>query len=401
LRKALCLMLLASVFSCCPAFGDELKLIPSVTVREEYNDNIFLSVSDVKSDFRSILSPAVELTERNERLDASLSLRLNGFLYARNSELDALDQQYQGRLRFVVSPRMNLSSTAAYILDSQPDREVETTGLVLGLVKRHRQMYSLSGERALTEKTSASLAYSYEQDDYVSPQFTDLKWHNAELSLVHNLDRFMRSTRASMDLGYAHYGFSGSDVDNFSVSVGLGSDLNEVWSVQASVGGRYTVSEFETLQPQFVPPFFFVLVPVKDTSREWGWVGQLALSYRGETTSGNLAFASNVMPASGQSSGTTIRTSLVADARRRLTYELSAGMAVGYYLNKSNPGAFAGQKIDDQTLLVTPNLRYEFSRDMFIEASYQYTKVWQNVSRTEVDRNMVFVTFSLRHPFFL
>jgi len=76
-------------------------------------------------------------------------------------------------------------------------------------------------------------------------------------------------------------------------------------------------------------------------------------------------------------------------------------MAVGYYLNKSNPGAFAGQEIDDETILVTPNLRYEFTRDMFIEASYQYTKVFQNASGTDVDRNMVFVTFSFRHPLFL
>jgi hypothetical protein len=381
LRIAVYLLILAAFFFGGPALGDELKLIPSLTVREEYNDNIFLSVSDIKSDFRSIFSPCIELTDRNERLDASLLVRLNGFLYAENSELDSVDQLYQGRMRFNLSPTTSLASTAGYIIDSQPDREVETTGLVLGLVKRHRQMYSLSGDRALTEKTTASLSYAYEQDDYVSPEFTDLTWHNAQLTLVHDLDRFLRSTSGNLNLGYAHYGFSSSDVDNFSFSAGMGSALNEKWSVQGSVGGRYTISEFETLEMQFVPPFFLVVVPVKNTTHEWGWVGQLALSYKGETASGNLAFASNVMPASGQSSGTTIRTSLVADARRRLTYELSAGMAVGYYLNKSNPGAF--------------------NRDMFIEASYQYTKVFQNVSRTEVDRNVVFVLFSIQHPFFM
>ena len=246
LRTAAYLLILATFLFGGPVFGDELKLIPLLTVREEYNDNIFLSVSDVKSDFRSIFSPCIELTDRNERLDASLLVRMNGFLYAVNSELNSIDQQYQGRVRYNLSPRTSLASTAGYIIDSQPDREVETTGLVLGLVKRHRQMYSVSGDRALTEKTTASLSYSFEKDDYVSPQFTDLTWHNAQLALVHDLDRFLRSTNGSLNLGYAHYGFSGSDVDNFSFTAGMSSALNEKWSVQGSVGGRYTVSEFET-----------------------------------------------------------------------------------------------------------------------------------------------------------
>ncbi len=85
--------------------------------------------------------------------------------------------------------------------------------------------------------------------------------------------------------------------------------------------------------------------------------------------------------------------------RRRFTYELSGGMSVGYYLNKSNPGAIAGQAIDEETILVTPSMRYEFSRDMYLEASYSFTKVFYNISHNEADRNSFFVRFYIQQPF--
>jgi hypothetical protein len=313
------------------------------------------------------------------------------------------------------SPRSSISSTAGYTLDSQPDREIETTGLVIGPVKRHRQQYSLSGERVLTEKTSAALAYSYEQDDYDNNRFSNLKYHDASLTFTHDLDWLIRATKGSVSFDYAHYKSSAtlidsltsdSTVDNYSVTIGASRAFSEVWSVQANAGGRYTVSKFRSWEAgyariQGTPFLVYGLFPVEQKSHQWGWVGQLALSYKGELTEGSLSFNSDVQPASGQTSGTTIRTGLVADVRRRFTYELSGDMSVGYYKNKSNPGAISGQAIDQDTLLVTPSIRYEFSKDMYMEASYQFTKVFYNISHTEADRNSVFVRFYIQHPFFM
>ena len=49
-------------------FADEFKLIPSLAVREEYNDNIFASSNDTADDFITTLSAGLELVERTERL---------------------------------------------------------------------------------------------------------------------------------------------------------------------------------------------------------------------------------------------------------------------------------------------------------------------------------------------
>jgi hypothetical protein len=416
LKTALYLLFFIGILAVQPVLANELKLSPSVTLKEEYNDNIFLDVTNRKSDFISTLTPCIELSDRSERLDANLLLRLNGILYGRTSELNAVDQDYRGRLRYILSPRTSLSLQAGYTLDSQPDRETATTGLVIGPVKRHRQQYSFSGEPALTEKTSAALAYSYEQDDYDNNRFSNLKYHDASLIFTHDLDWLMRATKGSVNFDYAHYKSSvtlidsltsDSTVDNFSATIGMSRAFSEVWSVQANAGGRYTISKFRSWEPVFVqilpplPTFQEFLEPVNQKSHEWGWVGQLVLSYKGELTEGSLTFNTDVQPASGQTSGTTVRTGLVADMRRRFTYELSGAMSVGYYHNKSNPGATAGQAIDQDTILLTPGIRYEFNKDMYMEASYQFTKVFYNISHTEADRNSFFVRLYMEHPFFM
>ncbi len=382
---------------CCSAYGNEITFTPFASLKQEFNDNIFLDSHDKQSDFISTFSPGIELSDRSERLDATLSLRISGILYARSEDLDAIDQDYRGRFGYLLTPRTRVTGSAAYTLDSRPDRDVETTGLVLGAVKRHRQSYSFAAEHSLTEKTSLAVNYGYEQDDYDNEGFTDLRWHSAGLSLLHDMDSLMRNTRGSLNVGYAHYDFTGSTVDNISLTLGIDTSLTELWSVQAYAGARHTISEYETLEQVIIPPYV-VLVPVEQTGREWGWVGQLALTYRGETTSGSLAFSSDVKPSSGETSGTTIRTGLIAEVRKRFSNELSGTMAVSYFHNESNEGAFTGQRIDEDTILATPSIRYEFSRDMFIEASYRYTRLFDNCDSTEADRNIVFVRFSVQHP---
>lgn len=388
---------------CGSVLGDEIKFTPFASLKQEYNDNIFLDYRDTKSDFITTFSPGLEITDRNERLDAALSLRFNGILYAKNDNLSAIDQDYRGRFGYLLTTRTRLSATAAYTLDSQPDRDIETTGLVLAAIKRHRQSYSFAAEYSLTEKTTLAVNYGYEQDDYNSTQYTNLKWHNAGLSLIHDMDALLRNTKGSLNLGYSRYDFTGSGVDNYSVTLGIEKALTELWGFQAYAGARYTVSEYQTQQflgwrgiyPFYIEP---VWTQVKQTSREWGWVGQCAVTYKGETTNGSLSFSSDVKPSSGQNSGTTIRTGVTAEVRKQFTYELSGAMAVGYYHNKSNQGAFSGQRINEDTILATPSIRYEFNKDMYLEASYRYTKLYDNIYSTDADRNMVFVRFYIQQP---
>ena len=59
--------------------ADEFKLIPSIGIREEYNDNIFYSSNDTVDDFITTIRLGLELIERTERLDLNLSATVSPF----------------------------------------------------------------------------------------------------------------------------------------------------------------------------------------------------------------------------------------------------------------------------------------------------------------------------------
>ena len=83
-----------------------LEIVPSVGLREQYNDNIFLSGSDREDDFISIISPKVVLNyDRGEKLNLAADFGFNFRFYADHNELndtglrDALNGTLQSRLR--------------------------------------------------------------------------------------------------------------------------------------------------------------------------------------------------------------------------------------------------------------------------------------------------------------
>jgi len=185
-------------------------------------------------------------------------------------------------------------------------------------------------------------------------------------------------------------------VDNYDATIGIERAFSEKWNLLFDGGTRYTKSKFNITESVLVPPFF---VERKETNSGWGLVGQLALTYKGEKDNGNLSLSHDISPASGYS-GSTERTSFAFYMSRRFTYELYGTLSGGYYINKSKAGEFSSQEIDEDTMRISPGIRYEFDKDKAIDASYVYSKTLYNVSNTEARRNTFFVRFRIQHHLF-
>jgi hypothetical protein len=381
------------------AMGEEFKLIPSAALKEEYNDNIFFSANDKESNFITTLSSGLALTTGTERLNVRLLAGIDGILHADNEDFDAVDQNYYGRLHCSVGPRTGLFAEVGFARDSRADRDIETTGLVTGTVRRDRQNGAISFDYALYPKTSAVLSCRYEQDDYEDPEYSDIKSHSATLVLAHDLGSLLSSTTGRVNIGYTGYLFANSKVDNYTGTVGASRAFSETWSLLVDVGARLTRSEFEVAYLEFVPPLSLRTVVAKETSCSRGWIGQAAFSYHGEMTSGSLTFNRDVMTATGRT-GTTERTALIFDLRRKWTSELSGHLSAGYYLNKSGKEEFATKAIDEKTLRIKPWIRYELTQDMAVEAAYQYTRVIYGQSDAEADQNLFSIHFLIKYPLF-
>lgn len=384
---------IVGLYQACVA--DEVKIVPSISVKEEYTDNILYSITDTTNDFITTLSPGLSYIRNTERMQLDLSGRADRRIYACHSELDATDQYYDGRFQYSFTERLKATGTAHYSEDSQPDRDLATTGFAFTGVTRKRQNYEVSSEYFLSEILMARGTYTYQNDLYDNIRYPDMEQHQFNLGFVHDLSYFMQKTQARMNIGYARYNIPDFKVDNYECTAGINRALNEKFNLLVDAGVRHTRSRYNYQDFMFVPPF---IVYRHDSNEDWGGVGQLALTYKGEASSGELKVNHDIMPASGRS-GATERSAFVMGMKVRISYELMFAFSAGYFINKSKSGQYSVQNIDEDSVWVNPSLVYDYSKDVSISFSYTYNRIHYNLDNNNAERNLFQIRYRLQHEF--
>lgn len=380
------------------ASGYEFRLVPSAAVKEEYNDNIFFATSAEQDSFVTTLSPGLALTNRTERLDLSLSGVMHWIFYSELSELDDEDYLSRGNVTFRVTPHFRVLGSAGYRRDTRPDSFIETTGLAV-TNRSKRQDYMAGMGWTPTDRTEALFSYEYEKIEYEDRTDADSESHGGSLTLIQDLERVLPRTKGRAGLGFTRTRYRGLDVENYRATLGFLRQVSELWSLLLDAGGRYTRSEFDVLRTELVPPDTVILVPGTKAEDGFGWVANASLMYRGDKNRGSLSFSRDVEAASGRD-GATERTSAVLDIGRRFTYEFSGSLSAGYYRNTSEAGEFSTEEIDEKSVRVRPSLRYAFTRNVFLEAVYQYARIDYGASNARAEQNLAYLAFGVQVPLF-
>jgi hypothetical protein len=381
--------------------ADEFRLLPTIAEKFEYNDNLFVVPTSAPAyeklhDFISTTSGGLHLLANTETLNVDFTGRVDQLLYLDNPNLDSTDQFYKASLGYAVNPKLSFSLRGEYNRDSRPDRDLYTSGLVVSAARRELSTEGFTANYALTDKTLSSLSYDHGEYWYRSPHFVDMTYDAASLSFARDLTDFLNNTKGRFNLGYMRYDFTGLTVDNYEATTGFEYALHEKWTFLVDGGARYTESAFQALQIVGVlGPYVFVSSQ-NVTSTGTAAIGTAMLSYRGESTTANLKANRDIMPAYG-ALGTVERTAVTLSINHKFTYELSGGFWGGYFTNISKNGQFAATAIDFDSWYVTPNIRYDFNRDMYLEGSYTFVKVVNNISVTTAYRNQVMLRFCVQH----
>ena len=356
------------------------EVIPSLTLRQEYNDNILFAQNDERHDFITTVSPEVALRQTSERLKASLTGRLNGTYYADNKPLNEWDHSVAGELHYNLTPQATVSVKAKITRDSRPDRDIEETGLVLGTEARDRQQYSFSWSYMLAdEKTAVSGTVGYSSDDFADSSSLDLTSYNLSLGLSRNLSALTKPTAARVNFAAGRYNYSGVAIENYNLTVGVGRDFSETLRGNISIGPRYTSTRYEIIGL---------------TEGSWGATGTVSLSSEGMYTTRDIALSHDVGAASGRT-GTTEKTSLVLNMGRRFSDTVRGNLSVGYYRNRTDRGQLGGRDSDERTLRIRPRLRYEMTDDLKLIAAYTLTRIYDPKDDTDKKRSLLF--FQLRY----
>ena len=361
--------------------ADDFRVMPSVSLREEYNDNIFFSEDTVQDDFITTASAGLALRERTERLTADLVTRIDGLAYADHTELNDIEEYYKGSLGYQLNPFVKLSADAGYSVDSRPDRDIDVTGLVFSNDVRRRQSYSGAAEYQATEKTAFFSSYSYQDDQFEIEDTEEFTGQNVMLGLTRSL-ALIKPTALRFYGHYSHYDFFSSKVDNYSLTAGFSRQVTEKLSFILDAGPRYTEgSEKRTT----------------NTSYDSGLGGRFSLTYAEELTSADLSLFHEISGSGGRD-GATERTGLQLAVKRRIADRSSVRLAIDSFLNKADRETAFVSDLDELTTTVSPSLHYEFTPEIFGEAAYRYTLVDDREVEHERHRNLVFIKLTYQYP---
>jgi hypothetical protein len=373
--------------------ADEFKLIPSLAVRGEYNDNIFYTADNEEDDYITTISAGLELIERTERFDLDLSATVSPFYYTDYSDLDDVDHNYRGTVGYQISPLIGVNADALYDVSNRRDRDVETTGVVLTNDERKRQKYGLGFDYTLTEKAAMALSFGYLQDKWDDANFDrqDFEDYSARLNFTYNLSKWWDSTTGRLNFGVRRYkyelsGIETSDTYKYTGAIGAQHWFSETVNLIVDLGANYTDSDF-------------LNSGVIENNTDSGGVGQAILEIRGEITRGSIRIAHQITSASGR--GTTVnRSDVVLNLRRRFAERSVISIAAGFYNNKSDRGDFSLQEIDENTFFVRPNIRWKFFEDFTLEAGYNFVYEDDLVNNEDRRRSRVYLKVAYGLPLF-
>jgi hypothetical protein len=397
------LILLHLVFLRAEGTADEFKLTPVVSVRQEYNDNIFFDSSNEESSPITRVRTGLELVDRTERLDLRLAGYLTPFFYWDESNLNSVDQDYSGRVSYQLTPLFSVGADAGVLVDHQPDRDVLTTGLTYGDNRRIQQRYGGNTNWMFSELMSASVSYGYTREDWrgVSrdDDIEDWQSHSVTLQLARELGAARGVTVGFLNVGWATYDYETSDTDYYFSTVGVQHRLTEVYNLKADVGVRYTDSDFKVQQLAIVPPGVLAVVTEKENSSGFGGVGHLEAEYVGERARGSLGVSHDINAASG-TSGVVQRTGITFNGGYLLLEKLRFGLLASAFRNKSENEEFTGSEVNEYAYNVGPSLRWEFHRDFTLEAGYAFTYIDDHADDSGSVRNLGYVQLAYGLPLF-
>jgi hypothetical protein len=242
----------------------------------------------------------------------------------------------------------------------------------------------------MTELTSFSALYQYSTDSYQSPHYHD-ESSAAQAGLVIDLGKYLSRVKGRVNTGYSQYRLPASTAVNVTGSIGFTYDISKTWSILADGGLRRTTSES-------------VISQTSDTSgggrqdsTDWGRVAALSLNYNGEYTGLQLQYAKAFSLTSGLQAATE-QDSLSLTARYQVNYELSAFLTAGYNTYRSEPSQNA-LVVRETSIGLTPLVRYELSKDMALEASYDRVTINYESTHTRANREIYFIRLSTRFPY--
>lgn len=378
--RLLCLAGLAVFF---PAFDGwaETKVIPSIRARGTYDDN---TLNKGKSDFETLLSPALRLETGTELTQLTLNGRLDVFRYAENSEYERENAQVNADLQHALSERLRLRLGGHWVRDHTVEQEFDESGMTTETVARNSYALKPGLTFLVGERDEISVDADVGLVDYERVLYTDYHF----FGLTASWSRAMGDGRWRIlgQVGGEEYRFDRpngeTDQRVLTALAGLSWQATELLELRAMGGVSHVSSRMD---------FDWGGELEEDRST---FSGSFSGIWTDEVWRLNLTADRSESPSSyGQ---LMTRDRLRAVLGYSMSEHLSLGMQATWYRSKDS-----GMMIerDTHTYVLGPNLRYRLSEDSALEAGYLFSREDNRHSDVVTDRNRIYLNFSRAFPF--
>lgn len=222
------------------ALAAEWSVVPQMGLGGEYDSNINFSFRDRRSDIIFRVYPSVDLSYASDVSQYTGRLALTGMHYSRDSKFDKIDQNFSFSGKREVLPRLSLSFSGSYTLDTTLQEELTASGFII--TRSPRQSFFLSPGLGyqLTERDTLALSYGYGQVIYQDPEFRDYTTHRVSLSYGHLLANARTTLNASISGSTVNYSRGGNDYPTLNLAAGVTYRVAEDFSLSAQAGINLT-----------------------------------------------------------------------------------------------------------------------------------------------------------------
>jgi predicted porin len=348
-------------------------LTPSLTVTEEFNDNVFLDNRRKRSDFITGFTPGLSLTMESATYRLTAAGSFTAEVYAKETDLnDAASRQsatLDGLLR--LSPRLTLTLVNVYSFDNNTNI-ASVEGISTGRTETSSNTLAPGIAYELDRLTTLRLRGAWSRQRFDSSASRDSDTYRIEPSLARRL-----TPRLTGTLGYEFAYFDvqlDDDTTTHTPRVGLDYRVTRTLTAAVQAGPQIATTDGDTSVNPSVRA---------DLTQQfaWGWAG---VSYdRGVATAGGLG-------------GTTESDAVTAQVRvTTLLRGLVLGAGVRYARSESDDS-----RIDVDAIGLNLQAAYQLTRWLSVVGAYTFFHQRNDGTRAtaDVDQNRVFLGLQAAYP---
>jgi hypothetical protein len=184
------------------AAGQKALLTSSLTLAEEYDDNVTLSSTKPQSDFLTVARPGLQLEVTDEAWTLALRLLSRAEKFARRSDLDNAGEQWDanGVLQFRATPNLQTSLTASLVRSLDAGQADPDTGITQGRFTTLSTSLTAAANYQIDQRTSVGSRAGYRLLTSDSPQSRNSETRELGASLQRQFD--------ARNAGVLRYSFS-------------------------------------------------------------------------------------------------------------------------------------------------------------------------------------------------